>query len=210
MELVSKTGFLQYSPVAIRLVPDTYLGNTEQGWWDDEHWRKYNWYQKPYDTSKKFCRAIRDLGGLPFTYVQTGMPSDDFAKAHPDWMLNNSIKYLDVARDHEKPYVRFDYSDPKFQAHMRKVWKNLGDAGLDGVMFDYTATGFAGEGGLDDPAMTATAAYRKIFELTRQGLGPKAHIHERNLGEVSTATSLPHERLPYTDATLGLVDSQRV
>jgi hypothetical protein len=210
MELVSKTDFLKYSPVAIRLVPDTYLGNTAQGWWDDEHWRKYNWYQKPYDTSKKFCRAIRDLGGLPFTYVQTGMPSDDFAKAHRDWMLNNSIKYLDVARDHEKPYVRFDYSDPKFQAHMRKVWKDLGDAGLNGVMFDYAATGFAGEGGLDDPAMTATAAYRKIFELTRQGLGPKAHIHERNLGEVSTATSLPHERLPYTDATLGLVDSQRV
>ena len=210
MELVSKTNFLEYSPVAIRLVPDTYLGNTAQGWWDDEHWRKYNWYQKPYDTSKKFCRAIRDLGGLPFTYVQTGMPSDDFARAHPDWMLNNSIKHLNVARDHEKPYVRFDYSDPKFQAHMRKVWKDLGDAGLNGVMFDYAATGFAGEGGLDDPAMTATAAYRKIFELTRQGLGPKAHIHERNLGEVSTATSLPHERLPYTDATLGLVDSQRV
>jgi len=210
MELAAESGFLRYSPVAIRLVPDTYLGNTEQGWWDDEHWRKYDWYQSPYDTSAKFCRAIRDLGGLPFTYVQTGMPSDDFARAHPEWMLNNSIKYLEVARDHEKPYVRFDYSDPEFQAHMQRVWKNLGSAGLAGVMFDYAATGFAGEGGLDDPAMTATAAYRKIFELARQGLGPEAHIHERNLGEVSTATSLPHERLSYSDMTLGLVDSQRV
>jgi len=83
MELVSKTNFLQYSPVAIRLVPDTYLGNTSQGWWDDEHWRQHNWYQKPYDTSEKFCRAIRDLGGLPFTYVQTGMPLSRVTMRNP-------------------------------------------------------------------------------------------------------------------------------
>ena len=215
MDYAAQSGFLRYSPVAIRLVPDTYHhetgGNTPQGWWDDAHWQKFSYYKEPYETSAKFCQAIRERGGLPFTYVQTGMPSDDFAEAHPDWMLNNSIKYLKlVPRSHEQPHVRPDYSEPGLQQHMRKVWRDLGEAGLAGVMFDYPETGFAGEGGLEDPQSTATAAYRKIFELAREGLGPQAHIDERNLGEVSTPTSLPQERIPYSDMTLGLVDSQRI
>ena len=215
MDYAAQSGFLRYSPVAIRLVPDTYHhetgGNTPQGWWDDAHWQKFGYFKEPYETSAKFCQAIRERGGLPFSYVQTGMPSDDFAEAHPDWMLNNSIKYLKlVPRSHEQPHVRPDYSEPGLQQHMRKVWRDLGEAGLAGVMFDYPETGFAGEGGLEDPQSTATAAYRKIFELAREGLGPQAHIDERNLGEVSTPTSLPQERIPYSDMTLGLVDSQRI
>jgi hypothetical protein len=215
MDYAAQSGFLRYAPVAIRLVPETYHqqtgGNTPQGWWDDAHWQKFGYFKEPYETSAKFCQAIRERGGLPFIYVQTGMPSDDFAEAHPDWMLSNSIKYLKmVPRSHEQPHVRPDYSDPGMQQHMRKVWSDLGQAGLAGLMFDYPETGFAGEGGLDDPKSTATAAYRKIFELAREGLGPQAHIHERNLGEVSTRTSLPHERIPYSDMTLGLVDSQRI
>jgi len=210
MKHAKQSGFLKYSPVAIRLVPDKYHGDSEQGWWDDEHWQKYGHYVKPYETSEKFCNAIRGLGGLPFSYVQTGMPSDDFSKAYPNWMLNNSIKYLSLAHDHEKPYVRFDYSDPGFQNYLQKTWGRLGKAGLSGVMFDYPETGFAGEGGLEDPYCTATAAYRKIFELAREGLGPEAHIHERNLGEVSTTSSLPNERITFSDMTLGLADCQRV
>ena len=117
MDYAAQSGFLRYSPVAIRLVPDTYHhetgGNTPQGWWDDAHWQKFSYYKEPYETSAKFCQAIRERGGLPFTYVQTGMPSDDFAEAHPDWMLNNSIKYLKlVPRSHEQPHVRPDYSEP--------------------------------------------------------------------------------------------------
>ncbi len=209
MKHAKESNFLRYSPVAIRLVPDKYLGNTEQGWWDDEHWHKFGHYKKPYETSEKYCHAIIDLGGLPFTYLQPGMPSDDFAKTHPEWMLNNNIKYLPLAHDHEKPYVRFDYSDSDFQEYVKNVWDTLRMAGLKGVMFDYPETGFAGEGGLENPYYTATAAYRKMFELARNGLGPHAFIHERNLGEVSTTTSLPHERIPFSDMTLGLADSQR-
>ena len=210
MDLVNKSGFLRYSPVAIRLVPDTYQNNTEQGWWDDAHWQKYGYYTEPYETSKKYCDAIRERGGIPFTYVQTGMPSDDFARAHPEWMLNNSIKYLPLARRHQRPYVRFDYSDMGFQEHMRKVWGNLEKAGMGGLMFDYPETGFAGEGGLENPYSTAAAAYRKIFELAREGLGPQTCLHERNLGETSTSTSLPNQRIPFSDVTLGLADSQRL
>lgn len=214
IEHAAAAGFLKYAPVAIRLVPDTYYfeagGNTEQGWWDDEHWRQTGFYAEPYDTSEAFCRAIRARGGLPLTYVQTGMPSDDFARAHPDWMLHNSIKYLALAHDHEKPWVRFDYSDAGLQEHLRNVWGRLGAAGCAGVMFDYSETGFCGEGGLEDPQSTATAAYRKIFELARAGLGPRAHLDERNLGEVSTHTSRPQQRIPFSDMTLGLADSQRI
>jgi len=79
LQKIKESGFLRYSPVAIRLTPDKYNGDTEQGWWDDEHWRKFGHLRKPYETMETWCRAIRDLGGLPFIYMQTGMPSDDFA-----------------------------------------------------------------------------------------------------------------------------------
>ena len=48
-----------------------------------------------------------------------------------------------------------------------------------------------------DPKMTATAFYRMFFSLLRDGLGPNARIHERNLEQ------------PNNDLTLGIVDSQR-
>lgn len=50
---------------------------------------------------------------------------------------------------------------------------------------------------LADPRMSATAFYRMFFSLVREGLGPKAWIHERNLEQ------------PNNDLTLGIVDSQR-
>jgi hypothetical protein len=68
-------------------------------------------------------------------------------------------------------------------------------------MFDYPETGWAKNGGFEDKSYTTTSAYRKMFELCREGLGPEAYIHERNLGEGST---------PTLDATAGIVDMQRV
>jgi hypothetical protein len=50
---------------------------------------------------------------------------------------------------------------------------------------------------LADRKMTATGFYRKFFSLLREGLGPHARIHERNLEQ------------PNNDLTLGIVDSQR-
>ena len=41
MDHVVDSGFLKYSPVAVRIVPDNYEANNQQGWWDDEHWRMY-------------------------------------------------------------------------------------------------------------------------------------------------------------------------
>lgn len=201
MDEVVKTGFLKYSPVALRLVPDTYGDNTEQGWWDEEHWQKFGHYTKPYETSAKWCQAIRERGGLPFTYVQTGFVSHDYGTAFPGHILANDISTLKQWHG-----VSFDFTDPGFQAHMRKVWGDLGRAGLAGVMFDYPETGWRYDGGFEDRKSTTAAAYRKIFELAREGLGPEAFLHERILGEKAKENSPPS---PLVDVTAGLVDSQR-
>ena len=219
IEIARQAGFLNYSPVAIRLVPDKYLGDSEQGWWDDEHWRKFGHYKEPYETSEKFCRAVLERGGLPFTYVQAGLPSDDYARALPGHMMRNDISELHKLHSHHLPYVTFDYTDEGFQQHLAKVWGNLRKAGLRGVMFDYPETAWRREGGFEDGVSTCAAAYRKVYEIARQGLGPEAFIHERILGEPNTnspdsdgskrgpSDGIP---VPVLDNTVGLVDSQRV
>jgi len=138
---------------------------------------------------------------VPINYIQASMPSDDFAIAHPEWMLNNDISRVHAEHPHYQPFVRFDYTDHGFQKYMLDSWKRQGANGLEGVMFDYPETAWAKYGGFEDKSYTTTSAYRKMFELCREGLGPNAYIHERNLGESGA---------PTLDATAGIVDIQRV
>lgn len=219
IDLAKDAGFLNYAPVAIRLVPDKYLGDTEQGWWDDEHWQQFGHYQEPYETSEKYCQAVLERGGLPFTYFQTGLPSDDYARAFPGHMMRNDISELDKKHMHHVPYVTFDYTDKGFQKHLKKVWGNLRKAGLGGVMFDYPETAWRREGGFADETISCAAAYRKVFEIARKGLGPDAFLHERNLGwptvSSSDGTKLGTANgdgvaIPVLDNCVGLVNSQRV
>lgn len=208
IDYAQKSGFLEYAPVGVRLVPDKYQGDTEQGWWDDEHWRSVKQrYRKPYDTSESYSKAVLERGGIPLTYVQAGMPSDDYAKAFPGHMLNNEISELDKKHAHHHPYVSFDYTDKDFQSHLSQVWKSLGQAKMGGVMFDYPETAWRSEGGFEDEYSTTAAAYRKMYELCREGLGPEAYIHERNMG---AANRKGGEHTPVIDNTIGLVSSQRV
>lgn len=215
--LAMERGLMKYTPLAVRLEPDTYcyhdFGNTQQGWWDDRHWTKYGpgngdekgsgkgSLRKPYDTFGKFCRAVSQLGGIPFTYFQASMPSNDFAKAHPEWMLNSDISLLHHTHSHHHPRVRYDFTSPGFRKHCLAVWNRLREAGLKGIKFDYPETAWADKGGFADRSFTTTSAYRELFRLCREGLGPKAYIHERNLGEGD---------VPRLDATAGIVDLQRV
>jgi hypothetical protein len=76
------------------------------------------------------------------------------------------------------------------------VYANLKAGGVRGLMFDYPNTGWAAWGGLEDKYSTTAAAYRTIYELAYNGLGPDCYIHERNLDRGA-------------DLTLGLVASQR-
>ncbi len=205
LELAQKAGVTKYTKVALRLEPDTYCynhdGNTEQGWWDDAHWSQYGHLRAPYETFAKWCAALRERDGIPFTYFQVGLPSDDYAQAFPGHMLFNDISRLQVRHPHHQPLVAYDYTDPDFQRHTLATWRRLKLEGMVGIKFDYPETGWRPEGGFEDPHATTAYAYREVFRLCREGLGPDAFIHERNLGETGR---------PLLDVTAGLVDLQRV
>ena len=208
VKIAGEKGLFKYTPLAVRLEPDAYCyrkeGDTEQGWWDDEHFARFGHLRPPYERFEKFGRAVQQHGGILFTYFQCSLPSNDFAVQHPDWMLNNDISLLYVHHRHHRPLVRYDYTDPGFQAHMLKVWRRLRAAGVRGIKFDYPETAWALYGGFQDKSYTTASAYRKLFELCREGLGKDAFIHERIIGGGT------HENVPRTDINVGVVDLQRV
>ena len=216
MQHVKSSGWLKYTTMGIRLVPDCYAQNNENGWWDDEHWQLHGsgdeqsqggkgmelaqgHYRKPYETSKKWAQAVIDLGGLPFTYFQAGVRSKDYAEQYPHHMLHNKAYYI---VDHQldrfnENYGTYDFTDTGFVRHIQKVYKNLKDAGISGMMFDYPHTAWAPYGGMDDKYATTASHYRKVFELASSGLGEKSYVQERNLTRGS-------------DVTMGTVESQRI
>ena len=203
LEAAVKAGVTRYTKVAIRLEPDSYCyssGNTEQGWWDDAHWSKFGHLVPPYDTFAKWCTAIRERDGIPYTYFQVGMPSDDYAQAFPGHMLFNDISKLAVRHPHHQPLVSYDYTDPEFQKRTLAMWRRLREEGMRGIKFDYPETGWRPEGGFENRHATTASAYREVFRLAREGLGEDACLDERNLGESGR---------PCLDVTAGLVDTQR-
>jgi hypothetical protein len=224
MECVARSGFLKYSPVAVLLEPDLYDLDNQQGWWDDEHWQRgpsnrarragtwvssHGQFVPPYETARKWCGAVKALGGIPMIYLQTGFRSQDYAEQFPGQMLFHepNAPHLDekgrqAYRDKEKKQPRklgYDYTDPGFIRHVREVWENLRLAGIQGVKFDYPDLPFTGwpvRGGMRDPYATTAMHYRNVFRLAKEGLGPDCYLHERALDRGS-------------DVTLGLVTSQR-
>ncbi len=207
MEHAVASGFLKYAPVAVRLVPDLYEDYCEQGWWDDEHWQKYDRYVEPYETTEKWAQAILKMGGLPFTYFQSGFTSLDYAAAYPGHFLFNDSS---CAKTEGEPQMlvknrnihgrcTYDYTDPGFIDHLKNVWSNLRNGGVKGVMFDYPETAWIEKGGFENKYATTASAYRNVFQLSKNGLGPNSYIHERNVAGQ-----------PFLDVTAGIVDNQRV
>jgi hypothetical protein len=220
MGIIAEKGFLKYSRAAVRLVPDSYLPDNQQGWWDDKHWQmeetdlnasKNGRYVEPYETSEKWGKAVTDLGGIPLTYFQTGFRSEDYAKAFPGHMLfNKSYAWVgepkdtsgDLFKTWNQTWTRnrivwgYDYTDPDFLNHLKEVYKNLASGGIKGLMFDYPFSGWASGGGMEDPYSTTAAAYRNIFRLPYEGLGPGSYVDERNMEKGS-------------DVTIGFVASMR-
>jgi hypothetical protein len=221
MDKIAATGFLNYARAAVRLVPDCYSKNNQQGWWDDAHFQQHGstnlgefqggTYKQPYETSEKWGRAVIARGGIPLTYCQTGFRSEDYAHAFPEHMLfNQSVAWM--RESYKRPLDddefwgnawrksfrvwSYDYTDPDFIAHLKEVYAQYRSGGIKGLMFDYPARGWAAGGGMEDDYDTTAQAYRNIFRLARQGLGPEVYVHERNMERGS-------------DITLGLVSSQR-
>lgn len=210
MRRIKNSGFLKYAQAAVRLVPDYYGenhkgGNIQQGWWDDEHWQKYQSadegngrYTEPYETTEKWANAVLDLGGIPLTYFQTSAVSEDYAVQFPGHMLFNNGKcrtgeWLNGSYNMDTGY---DFTDGEFQNHMKAVYKNLKDGGVKGMMFDYPGTAWNTEGGFENPYATAANNYVNVFRLAKEGLGKDSYIHERGC------------ETGY-DVALGWVDSQR-
>jgi hypothetical protein len=219
-QAIKKTGFLNYSRAAVRLVPDSYTELNPQGWWNDLHWQRHGYYTAPYETSAKLGEGMHSNGCLAFTYIQPMIQppnfkhllSRDFREAHPGWLLNPQFD----------TFYNLDYSLPAVQAYMRSTFGALRGS-LDGLMVDYADQlwlallyGRSPDPRLSrstyenippgdqpaaalpaDPKLTATGFYRMFFSLLRQGLGPEARIHERAMEQ------------PNNDLTLGIVDSQR-
>jgi len=221
MKRIVDSGFLNYSRAAVRLVPDSYMPDNHQGWWDDKHWQREDTdrdttqngrYVEPYETTEKWGRAVTELGGIPLTYFQTSYRSEDYAKEFPSHMLFNE-RYAwkgepvdtegEMFTTWETAWTRngrlvwgYDFTDPDFLDHMHTVYANLKRGGVRGLMFDYPASGWARAGGMEDEESTTASAYRTIFRLAHDGLGPESYVHERNMERGS-------------DITLGLVASMR-
>lgn len=203
-------GMTKYTKPMLRLEPDKYHLDTEQGWWDDEHFRKFEHLVPPYETLASWCAALEERGCLAYIYMQLGMPSDDFARAHPEWMIFNDASEVDRRapgfenkrnkHSHNQPYVTYDYTDKGFSEHFVKVWSDIRKAGVRGVKVDYPATAWRPEGGFDDRYASTNSAYRRSFELLRKAMGKDGLIDERNLGESGR---------PCLDVTAGVVDTQR-
>jgi hypothetical protein len=210
-ELAKAAGMTKYAAPMNRLEPDKYHLDTEQGWWDDERFRKFKHLVPPYETLEKFCQALEERGSQGYIYMQLGMPSDDFARAHPEWMLFNDGSEVDrrapgfednpqKKHRHHQPYVTYDYTDKGYSEHFVKVWSAIRKAGIRGVKVDYPATAWRPEGGFDDRYASTNSAYRRAFQLLREAMGEDGLIDERNLGESGR---------PCLDLTAGLVDTQR-
>ena len=211
LDAANTCGLTKYTKVAIRLEPDKYHFDTEQGWWDDEHMRIFKHLVPPYDTIAKWTEALRARNGIPYIYMQLGMPSDDFARKYPEYMLFNDNSEVDrkvpgikkkgdVKHPHHQPFVTYDYTDQGYSTYFVKTWRKLRDDGIQGVKIDYPETAWRPEGGFDDRTATCNSAYRRAFELMREAIGPEAFIDERNIGESGR---------PCLDMTAGVVDTQR-
>ncbi|MDG2224583.1 MAG: hypothetical protein P8L85_24590 [Rubripirellula sp.] len=213
LDHANQCGLTKYTKVSLRLEPDKYHRDTEQGWWDDAHMREFNHLVEPYDSIAKWSDALNASGGVPYIYMQLGMPSDDFVRKYPQYMLFNDGSEVDrttpewVAgrnrrqkHHHHQPYVTYDYTDQEFSRHFVKAWSKLRADGIRGVKVDYPATAWRPEGGFDDRYATTNSAYRRAFSLLREAFGKDGLIDERNLGESSR---------PCLDVTAGLVDTQR-
>jgi hypothetical protein len=211
VDAANTCGMTRYTKVAIRLEPDKYHLDTEQGWWDDEHMRQYKHLLPPYDTIAKWSQALRERNGIPYIYMQLGMPSDDFARKYPEYMLFNDNSEVDrqapgsaskkaIKHSHHQPYVTYDYTDKGYSDYFVKTWRKLREDGIQGVKIDYPETAWRPEGGFDDRTATCNSAYRRAFELMREAMGPEGFIDERNIGESGR---------PCLDMTAGVVDTQR-
>ena len=146
MKAVKESGFLKYVPVAIRLVPDNYHTNNQQGWWDDKHWQMYPnegggigpGYRPPYETTEKWGKAVVEMGGIPLIYSQTARRSEDYCYEHPTQMLFNNPNRRLITEGMENTFWIKHRSHSKVE--YPRMWWDKGHLPL--VSYDFTDSDF--------------------------------------------------------------------
>lgn len=229
MDNAIKSGITKYTKVGIRLVPDAYGANNQQGWWDDEHWAMYNepmstqqpHYVAPYLKTEQWTKAILGKGGYPFTYMQSARRSEDFVLKHPDWMLFND-PYKAYPNSQAANLLQESSYPNQFATGYSKHWWT--EKQLWG--YDFTDKGFiahmkgvykrlqdAGIKGIfyDYPENTAWAyagGFDDPYSTTSWAYRNMFLLAREGLGK----EALLQERnvVRGSDVTLGLVSSQRV
>ena len=229
MDNAVKSGFDNYTRIAIRLVPDAYGANNQQGWWDDEHWAKWGDassadganYSVPYLTTQSWCSEVIKKGGIPLTYFQSGRRSEDFVRQFPQFMLFNDLNRLVTGQADKMKRLNKDLGGESNEGYLRQWW-----AEEDLVCYDFTDEGFishmknvysklkdAGIRGLmfDYPESTAWAldgGFEDKHATTAWAYRNMLKLAYEGLGE----DSYIDERLigRGSDLSVGLIASQRV
>lgn len=185
-------GLTNYVPLNIRLEPDTYTDPNEQLWWDDAHWKSFGHLTDTFPTIKSWSDALKSLGVTTALYMQPTFRNSDYASQYPGHMIGNNAKET------------ADYTDPDFLAHMAEVYRNIKNADIKLMMYDYTNMNKAAggdtikrTGGFADPYATAVSAYRNMFAIAKQGVGKDFRVMEN-------AWTWAGE-----DVAIGVIDFQR-
>ena len=185
MDFIRKMGFLDYSTIAIRLVPDNYTPNNPQGWWDNKHWQEQGFYTPPYETTEKWGQAIQRARRIGLHLLSVRSRFGRFPQR--------------TCRVGVAGPRRLDYTKPEVQRYMHGVYAAM-RGNVAGMMFDYCDELWCfnlSQGGFFDDRVTAASVYRRVFQLAKQGLGPHSWIHERPIDN------------PGSNVAVGLIDSQR-
>ena len=164
MDNAIKSGFDKYSRIAIRLVPDAYGANNQQGWWDDEHWAKWGDassadganYSAPYLTTKSWCSEVIKKGGIPLTYFQSGRRSEDFVREFPQYMLFKDPFRLVTGQADKMKRLNKDLGGESNEGYLKQWW-----AEEDLNCYDFTDEGFISH---------MKNVYRKLKEAGIRGL----------------------------------------
>ncbi len=145
MDNAVKSGFTKYTRVAIRLVPDAYGHNNQQGWWDDKHWAMWgdaastdsNNYCFPYLTTESWSRKIIEKGGVPLTYFQSGRRSEDFVRQFPQYMLFNDPYKMATGQADIMKHLNYDLGGESDEGYLNQWWEEENLVG-----YDFTDKGF--------------------------------------------------------------------
>lgn len=145
-----------------------------------------------FPTIKSWSDALKSLGVTTALYMQPTFRNSDYASQYPGHMIGNNAKET------------ADYTDPDFLAHMAEVYRNIKNADIKLMMYDYTNMNKAAggdtikrTGGFADPYATAVSAYRNMFAIAKQGVGKDFRVMEN-------AWTWAGE-----DVAIGVIDFQR-